>query len=95
MEIIYDGRGMGKTIKLLEMANNYNGYIVSNNPLDLAKMAKSKNYTINFPLSYDEFVTKKYYAKGVKRIYIDNVDLLLEYMSSVQISAITLTNINV
>jgi len=98
MKIIYKPMQMGKTYDLVKQADNYNGYIITMNKNSCEhtmELAKKHNFKINFPLTLDEFLNKKFYSKGVKKVYFDNVDLMLQslaYARNVSIEAITLTS---
>ena len=95
MEIIIKNRNEGKTSQLISLADNYNGYIVCADRdfvQHIMKIAKTTGKNINMPITFDEFVRKQYYGAGVDKFYIDNADLLLQYLTAVRIEAITLTN---
>ena len=94
MQVIHWPRGGGKTKKLIEMADNYNGYIVCPSIRDVErifKMAQDMGKKINFPLTLEDFKHRKYHAPGCKRFYIDDVDRCLQALSGVPIVAITVT----
>lgn len=94
MNKIILGRGKGKTTQLIELSGNTSSYIVCINQREchrIVSIAREMKIDIPFPLTYDEFINKKYYGKGIKGFLIDNAELLLEYMSSVKIDAITLS----
>jgi len=94
MKVFCLKEGQGKTTELLQLAKNKNGYIVCQNPDSVFSFAKQHEITINFPLSYAEFLEGKYLVGGVKHIYIDDIDRLLNRISKCQIKAITITDIN-
>jgi len=92
--IILD-RQKGKTTQLIKMADNYDGYIVCANR-EIAKytadMARKMGAKIHFPMTIREILKGKYYPHGVKKIYIDNLDLMLhEIAPGLITAAVTLT----
>lgn len=95
MEIIMGNRNSGKTTKLIEEAHKYNGYIVAIDRQDadrIYKQAMMMDKDINYPLTYAEFIGNRYYDRGVRHIYIDNAEMLLQRMTNVPITAITINN---
>ncbi len=98
MEKIILDKGEGKTESLIKMSAFNGGYIVCHSQSEcsrIQKVAIEKGFNIPFPLTYDEFLDKKYYSKGIKEFLIDNVEMLLERMSPVvPISYITLNKNN-
>ena len=88
---------MGKTYELIKKANNYNGYIVTMHKHacdNIMRLAEKHNFKINFPLTIDEFIRGEFYSQGVKKIYFDNADLILQSLANnrnVSVEAITLT----
>jgi hypothetical protein len=94
MEKIILGRGKGKTERLINISHETKAYIVCKSLEECARVhrtASEMNKSIPFPISYDEFFRKKYYAKGIQGFLIDNVEMLLEQLTDVPIIAITLT----
>lgn len=92
--IIASGRQAGKTMALIELCAREGGYIVCHSKDEAVRVfhkAREMGYRINQPLSYAEFVNGEYYGKGVRQVYIDNVMMLLNYLSGVPIRAVTLT----
>lgn len=70
MQIIYNGRGSGKTTQLINMCDNCNRYIVCKDPKESQRIfqyAKKINKNINFPITYSEFIAGSYFAKGGKK----------------------------
>lgn len=94
MEIIYREPRTGKTTELIKKCAEKGGYIVcpdNNRAKMIAEMAKGMNVKISFPLTFHELVSKGYYAKGIKRFYIDNADELIQYIASgVSVDAIVM-----
>jgi hypothetical protein len=96
MKVIATKRRKGKTIKTIEYAAKDGGYIVCKDQQEASRVfhfAKELGLDINFPLTFDEFLDKQFYARGIKSLYIDNLDLLIQYMSPhVPIKLVTLTD---
>lgn len=94
MKKIVMKKGQGKTEELIKQSANNSGYIVCRSML-LAEAilfrAKQLGLSIPMPITYDEFINKRYRGRGIKSFLIDDVDVLLQYMTKVTISAITLT----
>ncbi|MCK4258047.1 MAG: hypothetical protein KAX49_03665 [Halanaerobiales bacterium] len=94
MEIILLDRGEGKTLKLLERAANWNGYIVCHTKVEayrIQKVARANGIEINFPLTFNEFLEKQYLGKEIKCFHIDNADILLQALTNVPIKTISMT----
>lgn len=98
MNIIAGGRQTAKTTKLIEMAAEAESrgevcYIVCHNRAEayrIASIAKRKELTIGFPLTYDEFLDRKYHGGHIHHVYIDNAEQLLQRLSLVPIEAMTI-----
>lgn len=87
-------RGQGKTYQLIKESALTGDYIVCTNQREASHIqgeAKKMKVKIPFPITYSEFFTGSYYPKGIKGFLIDNVELLLEYLSPVPVNAITIT----
>ena len=94
MKIIVRPRQGGKTTELVKMAHKHNGYIVCLNHLEVARVFEESQHMeckINFPITFHEFLNHEYNDKGVKKFYIDNVEMLIQQLTNVPIEAITLT----
>lgn len=58
----------------------------------VCKQARSMGLDIPCPLTYEEFVSGKYYAPGIKGFLIDNADMLLQRISeNVKIISVSMT----
>ena len=93
MKIIYKERNGGKTTELIKLSHETKHYIVCSKhdeAICLFNEAKEMGYDIPQPITYYEFVNGKY-GEFVGGFLIDNVECLLEYISKVPITAITLT----
>lgn len=88
---IIDGRGTGKTSRLLLLAKEQNGVIVCGDP-DAMKYKAEKGYGIvgiDY-YSYNAFLNGN--LRGLKKpIFIDEIDLLLKRIDN-NIQGYTLTN---
>lgn len=94
MNVIVGGRQTGKTSKLIDIASKNGGYIVCRSKSmcgEVMHMARKMERRIAFPITYEEFLQKRYYGKGISRFYIDDVDALLQSMTEVPIEVITVT----
>lgn len=94
MKILAWPRQSGRTSEIIKMCAEEGGYIVTRNTetaYKIRKQARIMGLNIPSPLSYKEFVDKKYYAHGVEKFYIDDVEALLSYIApAVKIEAVTL-----
>lgn len=74
---IIDGRGTGKTSRLLLLAKENNGVIVCKDPLAMREKAYRYGITgIDF-ISYREFIHKHL----TQPVYIDEIDLFLQILN--------------
>lgn len=94
MKKIYKEPRTGKTTELIKMCANFGGYIVCRDRIaaeQTAKMAKDLNYNIPYPMTFEEFLSGRYHAEGVRKVYIDNADVLLNRLArGVEIAAIAM-----
>jgi hypothetical protein len=95
MEKIIMKKGYGKTYQLIKKSSITGDYIVCHTMKEAHRIqmeAQALGFKIPLPLSYDEFLNKKYYGKNISGFLIDNVELLLEQLSNrVPVLAITLS----
>lgn len=94
MQVITSKRRSGKTTKLIRLCAEKGGYIVCVNrhhAHGIAQMAKDMELNIPLPITFDEFIARRYYGSGVGKFFIDDADLLLQRLSAIHIEAITLT----
>lgn len=92
MQVIGGGRQSGKTTQLIQFAANNNGYIVCQSKPEAARIAaqaRNMEVNINFPITYQEFIERRYNGKGVSKFHIDNADYLLQSLTEVPIANIT------
>lgn len=93
MRVIVGSRQSGKTAKLIRLSAEHGSYIVCPTRRDVARIAaraKDMNLRISLPITFEEFLGHRYYARGVRGFLIDNADQLLAYLSDVPIHAITI-----
>lgn len=97
MEIIIKKPREGKTTELIRRCAEHGGYIVSANQMRAKatfKMAKEMGYKIPFPITFYEFLQGHFYAKGIKRFYIDDAhEILKEIARGVEIDSITIDDL--
>lgn len=96
MEMIFGEKGSGKTKRLIEMSAETGGYIVCPEcGIDyIVILAESMGLKIPYPISYSVFFNGGYRGKGVKLIYIDNVDSFLNFISKAPIGAVSMRSDN-
>lgn len=93
MNIKMRGRQKGKTTELINECHEKKGYIVCHSLDECRRVfheALKMGKKIPMPISYDEFLNKRYYSRGIERFYIDNADMLLQYITPVPIETITI-----
>lgn len=84
MRIIKTGRRGGKTTEIIKAADKSGGYIVCANHSEcvrVAKQAQELKLSIPFPLTFDEFVSRRFHVPGVRKFHIDNADWLLQFIA--------------
>lgn len=93
MEKIIMQRGYGKTTQLIKKSAKSGDYIVCHR-LDEAKQikyeAKQMGLDIPLPITYSEFVEKRYHGRKISGFLIDNLEMFLQYLSSVPVNVITM-----
>lgn len=93
MRKIIASQGMGKTTELIKSSAENGYYIVCHQKHEcqrISKQAERMGLNIPFPITFSEFVDKDYHSPGIKGFLIDNVDMLIEYISLVPVAAITM-----
>lgn len=81
MRVIARGRQSGKTTNLIHRAAADFLYIVTVNHREAERVhrqAMDMGVDIPQPITFDEFMSGRFHASGVKGFVIDNVDVLLE-----------------
>lgn len=97
MKILSMDRGLGKTRKLIEMAHNKDAYIVCLNRQRVKcvyKMANNLGKNILFPLTLDEYISRKAVGMHHFEFLLDDADdmvytLIRKYLFSENVTAIT------
>ena len=95
MKVIVDGRRSGKTTRLIQFCAAKGGYIVTRDHKAaclIADQAEELGLHILFPLTYHEFLTNGYHARGVSKVHIDDVEELLVNISKVPVASISITS---
>jgi hypothetical protein len=94
MEKIILEKGKGKTTELIKRSSESGHYIVCFSIDEASRIsaeARSMGLDIPLPISYGEFIYRKYSSRNIKGFLIDNADLLIEFISQVPVTAITMT----
>lgn len=77
---------MGKTSDLIEEATKLSGYnlIICRDIRTVQNVwvkILEKKYNLPHPITFDDFINKRYYEKNINAFLIDDADLLLQYIS--------------
>jgi hypothetical protein len=94
MEKIIMKRWHGKTTQLIKESASSGDYIVCHNQNEakvIADKAKKLELDIPFPITYLDFIEKRYSGKNISGFLIDNADLFLQKLTNVPINGITIT----
>ncbi|MDD5708778.1 MAG: hypothetical protein PHR35_22920 [Kiritimatiellae bacterium] len=95
MKILVQPPRSGKTMAMIRMADDFNGYIVCRSQRDayrIAELARNMGARIHFPVTYDEVDRHQYHAGGVHRFWFDGADdYLRARFPDVEIAGLTLT----
>ena len=95
VEIIVKPGNSGKTQALIERAAKDQLYIVCTNRAEahrVGRLAVDQCLEMPFPISFEDFIARRYCARGIRGFLFDNVDEMLQQYSSVPIAAMTLTS---
>ena len=93
-EIIVRSRQGGKTTELIRRAAESGGYIVCSDQRrarQIADHARKMGLDIPFPLTAGEWQRRDYYQPGVRGLLFDDLDRIIQGMSSVPVLAATWT----
>jgi ABC-type Mn2+/Zn2+ transport system ATPase subunit len=93
MNIITGSRRSGKTTKMIRLAAERGGYIVCRGHSEahrIATIARELGVDINFPISYDDFIKRRYRGCNIKEFYIDDIEAMLVRMSTVTVFAMSM-----
>jgi hypothetical protein len=94
MQIIAKKRREGKTTELIMACAKAGGFLVCATQRDAhhtASIAKHLDISVPYPLTYHEFLEGRYYGSGVKVLFIDDADRLLQYLSKTPIGGISIS----
>ena len=96
MEIIYKGRGQGKTAELIKRSAETGTYIVvsnRNHALNIVRQAQEMGYdNIPFPITIEEVVRYGFRGTYIQRVLVDDADLIIQQLlDPVECETITLT----
>ncbi len=94
MRIDIRPRQTGKTTDLIKECHETGGYIVCSNLREADRVfreAKRLGKPINLPITFNDFIYRTYSDMGIEKLYIDNVDMLLQHMTKVPIEKITIS----
>ena len=94
MKMIILEHGRGKTTELIKLSAKTGYYIVCINIEEVSRvvcLSKEMGMNIPFPLTFQEFSSGQYYAKGIKGFLIDNAELFIQSLSKVPVVAISLS----
>jgi hypothetical protein len=88
-------RGKGKTTELIKKSAESGDYIVCHQLAEVNRIqmeARRMGLRIPLPITYDEFLKKRYHSKGISGFLIDNADMFLQSLSDVPINNITVSS---
>lgn len=96
MQIIVQDRQSGKTDDLVKQSNSIGGsYIVCHSKQEAIRIstrAFEMGYTINYPITFPEFLNKNYDSTSISCFLIDNAEVLLQELCRIPIETITMSN---
>lgn len=95
MKLIHRGRGEGKTHDLIiECANDHIGLLVVSNHTMVRytqRIAASMGLTIREPITFQQLIDGTVLRVRSVRLYIDNVDMLLQMLAGTRAVVDTIT----
>lgn len=94
MRVVVAERGSGKTDNMIALAAFHKSYIVCPTHDDAQRIwlrSQQLNENIRFPISWREFINRRYYAMGVENFIIDDLDRCIQSTTNVPIVAVSLT----
>ena len=94
MKKIILGRGEGKTDQLIQLSSELFNYIVCANRVEanrIQERAIQLGLDIPLPITYSDFVERRYNRRGCKGFLIDNVEHFVQSLTIVPVNAITLS----
>lgn len=93
MKTIIGKVGTGKTKALIEESAKTWAYIVCpslGRANDIQKFAKELGLDIPLPITHGEFIAKTYSPKGIRGFLIDDVEMLLQRISMVNVMGLSI-----
>lgn len=98
IEVIYKKPKTGKTTELIKRCAENGGYIVSATQKRaklVFEMALEIGCKIPYPLTFDELLEKQYYAKGIRKIYIDDaMELIRKIARELSVEAVAIDDLS-
>jgi hypothetical protein len=93
MEKIIMQKGYGKTTQLIKKSAKSGDYIVCHRLPEANRIqyeAQQMGLDIPLPITYAEFVEKRYSGRNISGFLIDNLEMFLQYLSNVPVNAVTM-----
>jgi hypothetical protein len=93
-DIIILPDGGGKTTELIKRSAESFAYIVVATRKDATRVfhqAKDMGLDIPFPLTFAEFLNREYYRPGIRGVLIDDLDLLVGFMTTGRLPVLAVT----
>lgn len=93
MELVVKPRQAGKSEDILQIAAREFSYIVCPTRDDVARLwarARRQEINIPMPITWDEFVSRRYNGRGIRGFVIDDLDRCVQDMTTVTVKAVSL-----
>ena len=94
MEIIYGGRGQGKTVTLIKMSSERNIPILVTTETEckrILKQAEKLNVTIPTPITWNDIISGNIKPRHINSCVIDETEYFLDYiLGGIKVEAFTL-----
>lgn len=88
-------KGEGKTQQLINLSAKTRAHIIckdSTRAMIICNVASSQGKSIPTPVTFDDFIERQYYYRGVRGFLFDDIDLFIQYMAGpIPVVAITLS----
>ena len=99
MDVIYKGRGKGKSTELIKRSVETNSYIIVDTmqrAYSLKRQAEKLGYPeMLFPVTIDEYLIYKFRGSYVRHVLLDDADNILQHIfRDVTIDVISLTDLS-
>jgi len=96
MDVIVTGRQGGKTTQLIRRAAEQFAYIVCPDRTQagrIARKARAMSLDIPQPITFDDFIQRRWHGRGIRAFMLDNLDACIQSMArGVPVTAVTLTD---